>query len=200
MKFEDYRALFLVASLASGLLAVSPALSLFVSFPTSGESFSELWLLGSDHRAESYPFNVRVNETNGPMYLGVRNRMGSSKYYMVYVKLRNQTQPLPDASTGNPSQMPPLYEFQFFLSDGEVWEHPVTFVIHYRSSQNDSLIVHYTSVNVFHFPVNSSSTWDSERNGFYYQLFFELWLYNATSSSFQFNDRFVGIWLNMTVS
>ena len=199
MKFEDYRALFLVASLVSGVLAASPALSLFVSFPTSGESFSEFWLLGLDHRAESYPFNVSVDETNGPIYLGVRNHMGSSKYYMVYVKLRNQTQPLPDGSTGKPSPVPPLYEFQFFLSDDEVWEHSVTFVIHYTSSQNDSVVVHYTSINGVRFPVNSSSIWDWERNGFYYQLFFELWLYNTASHSFQYYDRFVGIWLNMTV-
>ncbi len=170
-----------------------------ISIPLGSEEFSELWLLGPDHRAENYPFNVRVNETTGPIYLGVRNHMGSSKYYMVYVKLRNQTQPLPDVSPGKPSPVPPLYEFQFFLQDNGVLEHPVTFSIHDISFQNDSIVANYASINGVRFPINSSSTWDSERNGFYYQLFFELWLYNMTSHGFQYYDRFVGIWLNMTV-
>lgn len=119
---------------------------------------------------------------------------------MVYVKLRNQTQPLPDASTIKPSPVPPLYEFQFFLANDEMWEAPVTFVVRDASFQNESIIVHYFSINNVNFPVNSSSKWDSERKGFYYQLFFELWLYNMTLRSFQYHNRFVGIWLNMTGS
>ena len=42
MKFQDYRTVFQVSSLALVLLAASPALSLIVSFPRGGERFSEL--------------------------------------------------------------------------------------------------------------------------------------------------------------
>jgi len=49
---------------------------------------------------------------------------------------------------------------------------------------------------VVHF--DSSGVWDVEQVGFYYQLFFELWLYDVTLQSFEFHNRFVGIWLNMT--
>ena len=51
-----------MASLAGVLLAVSPALSTSVSFPTGGERFSELWLLGPNHMADDYPFNVRFGD------------------------------------------------------------------------------------------------------------------------------------------
>jgi hypothetical protein len=37
------------------------------------------------------------------------------------------------------------------------------------------------------------------RNGFLANLFFETWLYNGTSSAFQYHGHSVGSWLNMTV-
>lgn len=73
-----YRTIFVAVSLVLVLVASSPALSL-ISIPTGGEEFTELWLLGPEQRAENYPFSVRVNETQGPIYVGVSNRMGGSK-------------------------------------------------------------------------------------------------------------------------
>jgi len=197
MNFQDYRTLFQVGSLAFVLLAASPALSLIVSFPRGGESFSELWLLGPNHMAEDYPFNVQAGESYS-LFLGVGNHLGHSAYYLVCAKFRNQTQPLPNASGSEPSSLSSIYEFQFFLADGDVWETPVTFAIPGASIQGDSVVVESVSVNDRILQVDCSSAWDSEYSGFYFQLFFELWLYNSTRSSFQFHDRFVGIWLNMT--
>jgi len=37
---------------------------------------------------------------------------------------------------------------------------------------------------------------DSEKEGY----FFELWRYDVEYDGFRFDDRFVGLWLNMTVS
>jgi len=197
MKFQDYRTAFQVGSLALVLLAASPALSLIVSFPRSGESFSELWLLGSNHMAENFPFNVQAGEEIS-LFLGVGNHLGNSAYYLVYVKFRNQTQPLPNANSSEPSYIPSIHEFQFLLADGDVWETPVTFEILDASVEGDSMVVESVSVNDRVYPVECSSTWDSENSGFYFQLFFELWVYNSERSSFQFHDRFVGVWLNMT--
>jgi uncharacterized membrane protein len=197
MKFQDYRTLFQVGSLVFVLLAASPALSLVVSFPRDGESFSELWLLGPNHMAEDYPFNVQAGESYN-LFLGVGNHLGHSAYYMVYAKFRNQTQPLPNASSSEPSSLSSIYEFQFFLADGDVWETPVTFEILGASVQGDSLVVESVSVNDRILQVVCPLIWDSEYSGFYFQLFFELWLYNSARSSFEFHDRFVGIWLNMT--
>ena len=197
MKFQDYRTVFQVGSLALVLLAASPALSLIVSFPRSGESFSELWLLGPNHMAENFPFNVQAGEENS-LFLGVGNHLGNSAYYLVYVKFRNQTQPLPNSISSEPSSLPSIHEFQFLLADGDVWETPVTFEILDASVEGDSMVVKSVSVNDRAFQVDCSSTWDSENKGFSFQLFFELWVYNSERSSFQFHDRFVGIWLNMT--
>lgn len=197
MNFQDYRTFFVAGSLVSILLAASPALSLVVSFPRSGESFSELWLLGPNHMAEDYPFNVHTGESYN-LFLGVGNHLGYSACYLVYAKFRNQTQPLPNASVSEPSSLPSVYEFQFFVADSDVWEAPVTFEIPNASVQGNTMVVESVSVNDKASQVGCSSIWDSEYSGFYFQLFFELWLYDSARSSFQFHDRFVGIWLNMT--
>jgi len=192
MNLEEYQVLFTVGTLALVLLAASPTLGLIVSIPEGTQRFSELWVLDPNHMMEEYPFNVQVNGTY-TIFVGVGNRMGVSSYYMVYVKFRNQTQPLPGSLNSIPSPLNSTYEFQFFLADGETWEIPLIF-----SFQGKPMFVSDILVNDVVFPVNCPSTWDSDRNGFYYQLFFELWIYNMTSQSFQFHNRFVGIWLNMT--
>jgi uncharacterized membrane protein len=197
MNFQAYRTVFQVGSLVFVLLAASPALSLVVSFPRGGESFSELWLLGPNHMAEDYPFNVKAGEDYS-LFLGVGNHLGHSAYYLVYAKFRNQTQPLPNASSSEPSSLSSLYTFEFFLADGDVWETPVIFQVLSASFQGNVVVVDRISVDDRAFQVGCSLTWDSENSGFYFQLFFELWLFNSTRSSFQFHDRFVGIWLNMT--
>jgi hypothetical protein len=46
--------------------------------------------------------------------------------------------------------------------------------------------------------VNEMGEWDDINSGFFYQLFFELWIYDAAASSFQFHNRSVGLWLNVT--
>jgi len=196
LELDDFRILFVVAGLILVLVAASPVLSL-ISLPRSGERFSELWLLDSEHKAENYPSNVRVNEQYS-IYVGVGNQLGELAYYAVYVKLGNQTQQLPNFTTSEPSPLPPLYEFRFVLSDGKTWEAPLTFAIEYVLPQQNFSLVQSISINDMVFPVNCTSTWDLNRNGFYYQLFFELWLYNMTSSSFQYHNRFVRLWLNMT--
>lgn len=198
MLVEEYRGWFIVGILALMLVSASPTLALFIRLPTGSERFSELWLLGTGHKAEDYPFNVTVNE-NYKVYVGVGNHLGYSAYYMVYVKLRNQTQPLPIDSNATPSPLPPLYEFNFFVRDGTVWETLLNFKVLDIEHSNDIMVLKILSINDITFRVDSVSVWDSIRNGFYYQMFFELWLYNMTSQSFQYHARFVRLWLNMTV-
>jgi len=197
MNLEEYRTVFVVGSLVLMLVAVAPALSLIVAFPGGSERLSELWLLGPNRMAEDYPFNLSVNEEYR-LFVGVGNHLGSSSYYVVYVKFCNQTQQLPNSTTSEPSPLSPFYEFRFVLSDGEVWETPLTFTIENVLFEQNFSVVRNISINDIVFPVNCASTWNSDRDGFYYQLFFELWLYNMTSNSFQYHNRFVGLWLNMT--
>jgi uncharacterized membrane protein len=196
LELDGFRIVFVVAGLILLLIAASPALSL-ISLPRSGERFSELWLLGPEHKAENYPFNVR-NMTQYHIYVGVGNQLGELGYYAVYVKLRNQTQPLPNSKTSEPSPLNSTYEFRFALSDGKVWEAPLTFAIECVLPQQNFSLVQNVLINGIVFPVDCPSIWNSTRNGFYYQMFFELWLYNMTARDFQYHNRFVGIWLNMT--
>ena len=89
----------------------------------------------------------------------------------------------------------------FELFDGGTWEAPLTFsVLDPLSRNDDSAFVSRVSINDQVFFANASAKWDSEYTGFYYQIFLELWLYNTVSQSFQFHNRFVGIWLNVTGS
>ena len=198
MSVDDVKFLYGLACFALGLIVVSPTVAMFVSLP-GGEPFSELWLLGEGHMAEDYPFDVRENETYR-VYLGVGNHMGLSEYYRVYVKFRNQSEPLPDVLNGTPSALPPLFEYRLFVRENETWETMVTFSFSGVSVEGNVSHVSGVTVDGSVVFVDKIAAWDSEGNGYYYQLFFELWLYDVASSGFRFHDRFVGLWLNMTVS
>lgn len=196
LKIEDCKSAFVVAGLVGILLLASPTLGTFLRLP-EGERFSELWILGSGHMAEDYPFNVKAGEKYS-LYLGVGNHMGSSMYYVVYVKFRNQTEALPDAGGGEPSSLPPLYEFRFFIEDGENWEAPLSFSFYNVSFFGDRCFVGSLMLNGVSLNVNKLAFWDANYTGYYYQLFFELWIYDVEAKAFQFHNRFVGVWLNMT--
>ena len=197
LRLEDYRNLLIAACLIALLLAALPAASVLVTFPTARERFSELWLLGSDHMAENYPFNVAVGES-GAVYLGIGNHMGSPTYYAVYVKFRNQTQPLPDETTSMPSSLPSLYEIRTFIQDGQTWEKLITFSILEALQSETKSFVSRLVINDRTVWTNSSASWDPERDGFYYQLFFELWIYDTVTKNLGFHNRFVTMWLKMT--
>ena len=197
MKLEDYKVAFAAVGLVGVLILASPTLGLVLHLP-GGERFSELWVLGPGHMAEDYPFNVRENESY-LVYVGVGNHMGSSTYYVVYVKFRNQTESLPDSVNATSSALEPLSEYRLFLSDGDVWEKELSFSFEGITIEGNVCKVSKLVLEGMVLSVDKVATWDSTNQGFYCQLFFELWLYNATLSGFQYHNRFVGIWLNMTI-
>jgi hypothetical protein len=196
---KKYRLFFAGVSLALILAAATPTLALFIRIPDSSDKFSELWLLDLDHRAENYPFNIRSDETNS-FYVGVGNHLGYIAHYRILGKLRNQTQPMPVQSNATPSPLPSLYEFDFFVDEGATWEKRVDFIVGatWGDARAQSLRVNSLWINGIDFRVNSLSIWDEVKNGFYYNLFFELWLYNMSSGSFEYHNRFVGLRLNVT--
>jgi len=196
LKIEDYKVVFATLGLVGILLFASPTLGLVLRLP-GGERFSELWVLGPRHMAEDYPFNVGA-DVNYLVYVGVGNHMGSSAYYVVYVKFRNQTESLSNATAGTPSPLPPLFEFRLFIEDGKSWETPLRFSFSNVSFSENRSFVGSLMINGVTFNVDKSASWDVENNGYYYQLFMELWIYNVESSDFEFHNRFVGLWLNMT--
>jgi hypothetical protein len=196
MKLEDYRVVFAAVGLIGVLLFASPGLGLIVHLP-SGEKFSELWLLGSGHMAEDYPFNIRENESY-LVYLGVDNHLSSSAYYEVIVKFANQSESLPDATTGAPSSLPGLYEYLVFLQDGQSWEQPLTFSFSQVSAAQNRSVVGGLRVNSVTLSVDKPAVWDDGNGGYFYKLLIELWIYNVAFDAFQFHNRFLGLWLNVT--
>jgi len=198
VNLEDYRTMFTTTGLVLMLVAASPVLSLIIPFSGSGERFSELWLLGPNHMAEDYPFNAAIGEEK-QVFVAVGNHMGRLAYYVVYVKVRNQTQAVPNSTTSTPSPLVPLYEFRAVVADGETWEASVLFSFLEASRDGNSSTVKKISINGTVFMVDYSSMWNSENVGFFYQLFFELWMYDDASSSFRYHNQFVAIWLNIAV-
>ena len=196
LRLEDCKVVFASVGLIGVLLFASPMLGLVLRLP-GGERFSELWVLGPGHIAEDYPFNVGA-DVNYLVYVGVGNHMGCSAYYVVYVKFRNQSESLPNATAGTTSPLPPLFEFRLFVEDGKSWEAPLRFSFSNVSFFGDRCLVGSLMINGVTFNVDKSASWDVENNGYYYQLFMEVWIYNVEFQVFEFHNRFVSLWLNMT--
>jgi len=196
MKLEDYETLFAAVGLIGVLLFASPALSLVVHLPGS-EQFSELYVLGPEHVLAGYPFNVSA-DVNYLVYMGVGNHMGESAYYIVQVKFRNQTDELPNFTADEPSPLPSLYEYRLFLQDGQNWEQPLTFsFLQVSTGQNKSMVSGLT-LNGVTLAVYKPEVWNQENSEYFYELFMELWIYNVTSDTFQYHNRYVGLVFNVT--
>lgn len=198
MKLHDYKIVFVAVGLIGILLLASPTLSLVLHLP-GGEKFSELWVLGPGHMAEDYPFNVTAG-VNYLVYVGVGNNLGSSAYYVVYVKFRNETESLPNSTSGTPSFLAPLYEYRVFLQDNSSDEFRLTFSFSNVSFSKNQSTVGSLTINGVQSSVDKSASWDTVNHGYYYQLFIELWIYDPVSDGFSYNNRFVSHWLNMTAS
>lgn len=197
MDLKSHRSLFIVIGFVLVLVAAAPTLGLMITISRDDRS-TVLWILGPEHTAENYPFNIREKEPQGPIYIGVTNHEGHSQYYLLYAKIRNQTQEPPNTLTSEPSSISPINQFRFTLQNGETWETPFKFSTQKVTIEENISSLAGISINNRVVPLNCSSRWNWEENGYYYQLFFELWLYNSTVNKFQFHNRFVGIWLNVT--
>jgi uncharacterized membrane protein len=196
MKLEGYKLVFVAVGLIGVLLIASPALGGVIRLP-GGEQFSELYLLGPNHMAENYPFNIVAGQ-NYSVYVGVGNQLGSSAYYVLYVKFGNETDQMPNATLGAPSILQPLYEYRFSIQDSVNWESLLTFSVSNAAISGNNSQINTLQINGVAFNVDKPAMWDSNSTTFKYQLLFELWLYNSQSSAISFNDRFVDLQLNLT--
>ena len=196
MKLEGYKLIFVAVGLIGVLLIASPALAGVIRLP-GGEQFSELYLLGPDHMAENYPFNIAVGQ-NYSVYVDVGNQLGSSAYYVLYVKLGNTTDQLPNNTLGTPSSLQPLYEYRFSIQDSMYWESLFNFSVSNASISGNNSQINTLQINGVLFTVNKPVMWNSNSTTFTYQLFFELWIYNMQMASVGFNNRFVNLQLNLT--
>jgi hypothetical protein len=186
-----FRISLVVCTVAVALFVASPGIQQMLVFPQSS-FFSELALLGPQHTASAYPSDIAVNQTYN-VYLDVTNHLGHQAYYMVQVKLLNQTQFEASAS------VPSFDNVTFFAADKQTWDVPITFSFDYIPNEN------LTQVNMHQITFNSNPydaqgntfAWDTQRNGSFGYLVFELWLYNGATGSFENNGRSVDLVLNM---
>ncbi|MEM3579416.1 MAG: DUF1616 domain-containing protein [Candidatus Bathyarchaeia archaeon] len=206
MKVAEYWLLYWTVVGVSALLVASPFLSRVLVYPQT-EFFTELWILDADHMAENYPFNITHNQEH-TVYLGISNRLGYCAHYMVQVKFLNWSQmELMPTRFGPierrlPSSLPSLFNFTAFVADGQAYEIPLTFTFDYTWDEQ------FSEVRLSRLKFNDAwldmggytIPWNAEKREFRGFLFFELWLYNRSTAHFQYHGRFVGLWLNMTVS
>ncbi len=202
MTLSEYRLLFRFATGLLILLAASPALGRLLILPNN-ESFTELWILDRNYKAEDYPFNT-ARSMNQSLILGIENHLRKFAYYVVEVKFRNKTQSAPNSFNHTPSSLPALFTITAFVADGEVWERHLTFSFDFECNYTDTETpppVEFVSLAIDNYTVNIGNTtvaWDPELRGFPGNLFFELWIYDPAANRFQYHERFVSLWLNMT--
>ena len=194
MKLEGYKLIFVVVALIGVLLIATPALGNAIHLPSvpGGAQFSELFLLGSNKTAENYPSNIAIGQSYS-VYVGVGNQLGASAYYVLNVKLGNETDQLPNNTFGTPSSLQPLYEYRFSVRNNENWERLLNFSASNASISGSNSQIKTLEINGLAFNVEKPAIWNSTTNNFMYHLIFELWRYNIQSNSIQFDDRFVNL-------
>lgn len=163
--------------------------------PIASAKFSEIWLLSPDNLT-NYPVEIKIDERQ-TVVIGVGNHMGYSQDYIVYAKICDNTQNLPNFESANPSTVDAINEFSFSIDDGAGWEENVCFSFDQFFIQYNVLTVQSISFNDVSFPIDFTTSLNSEKNSFDVNLFFELWRYNVVTEKFEFDNRFVGIWLTI---
>jgi len=226
MNLDEFKVLLLVVTAVMALFVASPALQRLLVYPQT-EFFTELWLLGPEHMAEGFPYNI-TNDQGYNVFLGVANHLGHAAYYSVQVKFRNSTQSAPDSFNRTYSSLPSLYELNMIVPDEESREVSLTFGFDY-AFQTVTRVVYRnvtvsggpgTNATVQQVPENVavqqvvfntlrfndhrlslqgySSDWNSETRAFFGNLVFELWIYDDSVGSFQYHERYVDLKFNMT--
>jgi len=196
MKLGDYKLIFVVVGLIGVLLIASPAVAGAIH-PPAGEAFSELYLLGPEQLAQNYPSNVVVGQ-NCSVYVDVGNHLGSSAYYVLYVKLANSTDQLPNTTLGTPSPLQPLYEYRLLTADNTVWQQLLTFKVTDATISPTTATINTLQINDQTLSPNKTTTWNTNTTAYTYKLFIELWLYNQQTGTIEFNNRDVSLHLNLT--
>jgi hypothetical protein len=201
-KLVKHNALFIVIITVLALFVASPAIQHYLVYPER-ESYTELWLLGSGHTAQGYPYNI-VQDQNYSVFVGVENHLGFCGYYLIEVKFRNETQSSADSLNGTPSSLPSLYNLTAFVPNKQTLEIPVTFALSYTSgSYNETLpqvVFQQLTFSNQTLGLNGCfAAWNAQTHEFAGYLSFELWLYDDVIKDFWYNSRVLNLHLNMTL-
>jgi len=197
MGLQQYKTLLLIVTVVLALFVASPVLQKLVYYPQT-DFFTELSLFGSYNNA-TYPSNATTGD-NYRLYLNVDNHLGSCAYYVIEPKFGNQTQFTPDSFNHTNSVLPSLSSITFFVADKESLQLPIDVSFQYQIDPSNSGLLDVQSITLNGATISAYPTtiaWNSEKEGFYGNLFFELWIYNATANALQYHERYVSLWLKM---
>lgn len=191
---------FTLMSSALALIAVI-GLSYYVARPLNiqlfkSQGYSELWILGPNNEAYDYPKDV-LEGIQQNFNLAVKNNLGSLTYYFIFMKIRDSTQPPPMQNISAPSPLDPIYEFRFAVADGQLWEKNIALEFLNFTTYADYLRFESVKISDILFKADGLTSW---KHGFYFQVFFELWVYSPNANDITFTNQYVGLWLNMTKS
>lgn len=167
-------------------------------FLADNEPFTEIWILGPEHTGKNYPQNM-VSNNEYAIYLGVGNQLNENSQYSIRVLLDDDIEKLFSSSAGNFNPIANLHEFDFQLSDEEVWETKLIFAFDYVPINENLTRIENVRINEAIIPVNHDLVLDVNRNGFYSILLFELWNYDETINTFVYDNQ-VHLQLNMTLT
>jgi uncharacterized membrane protein len=197
LSLHQYKALILIVSSVFALFAASPVIQQFLVF-SQPENLTEIALFGQYHNT-TYPYNI-TRDQQYQLYLNITNHLGSAAYYNVEVKFRNQTQSAPNSFSHTASELPPLCKITALAANNQSIEIPIQIVLHYGWKKPAQIMLNSITLNGYNLDTNSAVlNWDFQRIGFFGNLFFELWIYNGTIGSFEYNQRYVSLWFNMTM-
>ncbi len=198
MNLNHYKILLVAIGLVGILILATPVLGTLIVIPGS-ERYSELYLLGPQQTTSNIPYNVLPNQTY-TIYLGVGNHMGESQYYLVDAKLRNQSQSFPNETSDTSSSLQPVYQYREFIGNEGSWQTPVDFSISNISVVKNEMVLGTISIMNSTSTVNLKAIYDTKNQGYYYEVFFELWSLNPNTGSFQFQDRSVYFWIRLAAT
>ncbi|MCW4009499.1 MAG: DUF1616 domain-containing protein [Candidatus Bathyarchaeota archaeon] len=195
MNLNDYKLIFIVTGLIGILLISSPAIGMVLHLPME-QPFSSIFLLGSTQKFSDYPYNV-TEGTTYPLHLCVENREGEAAYYKVEMGLRNRTDLIGNETDNvqNPTQ--PLLEHKFLCQNGQIVQKPLNFMISNVTYSSNQSVINKIAVNGVKFEVNTLSIWDSEKQGFPYEIFFDLYIYKTSVGSFESLNQSLNLKLNL---
>jgi uncharacterized membrane protein len=194
MDLNGYKITLIIIGLIGMVLIVSANIAGSIKLP-SEDQFSEIHLLGTQHKASNYPYNLSPGQ-NYPLFLDVGNHMGASAYYLVYIKLLNASDPMPNQNSSSPIQ--PIYTYLFLSKDEQIVEYPADFSISNVSFFNNQSNIGNIRINGINFIINKPALWNQTTLMFQYKLLFELWQFNTQSNTLQYDNRFVSLQLNCT--
>jgi hypothetical protein len=198
MNVDNAKLFYVLFCTVLGFVIFLPTIFSVLTLP-SGEEFSQLWLLGSNHIIENAALNVSITKPFS-VYLGVSNEMDALEFYTVYVKLGNLSDPLPNRAAGLPSPLQPIFEYNLFLKNGEEFEKELVFSFEDVSFEDNICRISRLVIDNHDVQVDKIVFMNQLSGVFSCQLIFELWFYNTTTSSFQFHNRSVWFWVNLNAS